>query len=140
MKRISDETFKKGEADKDKIIAVRIQDGEFYYIGMMENAENYSIKIPQNYEACHLMRDVVIAEGDIQKAGEVTDGWNRQMLLSNVYGEKNEFASFLKCVNPYYDNHGITDGDHDIFIVTREEIASVSDALKNGDYIFIMND
>lgn len=131
---------KKVKRTKIKSLLFVYRMGSFYYIGMMENAEDYSIKIPQNYEACHLMRDVVIVEGDIQKAGEVTDGWNRQMLLSNVYGEKNEFASFLKCVNPYYDNHGITDGDHDIFIVTREEIASVSDVLKDGDYIFIMND
>ena len=45
MKRISDELFVTGENrtySLDDVIAIRIQDGEFYFLGWMENAERYS--------------------------------------------------------------------------------------------------
>ena len=47
MKRISDELFVTGENrtySLDDVIAIRIQDGEFYFLGWMENAECYSIQ------------------------------------------------------------------------------------------------
>lgn len=44
MNRISDELFVTGENrtySLDDVIAIRIQDGEFYFLGWMENAERY---------------------------------------------------------------------------------------------------
>lgn len=49
MKRIIDELFVTEENrgySLDDIIAIRIQNGEFYFLGWMENAERYSILVP----------------------------------------------------------------------------------------------
>ena len=69
MKRISDELFVTGENrtySLDDVIAIRIQDGEFYFLGWMENAERYSIQWAKSNSK--IERDLLIASDDVYDA------------------------------------------------------------------------
>ena len=69
MKRISDELFVTGENrtySLDDVIAIRIQDGEFYFLGWMENAEHYSIQWAKSNSK--IERDLLIASDDVYDA------------------------------------------------------------------------
>ena len=74
MKRIYDESLK--NYNKDTIIALRIRKGEFYFLGWMEDAADYSMQIPVNVEACKLARNIV-ETGDIAMAISLCSGYNR---------------------------------------------------------------
>ena len=66
MKRISDELFVTGENrtySLDDVIAIRIQNDEFYFLGWMENAECYSIQWAKSNPK--IERDLLIASDDI---------------------------------------------------------------------------
>ena len=45
MLRMSDDYFVVKEPKKDSVIAVRIKNGEFYFLGWMEDAETYDMQI-----------------------------------------------------------------------------------------------
>lgn len=69
MKRIIDELFVTEENrgySLDDIIAIRIQNGEFYFLGWMENAERYSIQWAKSNSK--IERDLLIASDDIYDA------------------------------------------------------------------------
>ena len=42
MIRLSDALFISSEPDCDSVIAIRIKNGEYYFLGWMEDAENYN--------------------------------------------------------------------------------------------------
>ena len=152
MKRLSDEAFvgmQKGSYDK--IIAIRIEDGDFYFLGWMEDAENYAIQIPVNSYSCMLDRDAVVGCGDIISAIESCDGYNNILYdwemdsSGNVLHGANEkylnaydcFLSYVNC----YEKDGLSDpDDHDIFCLNADEFNNIIDALRNGDYIFVLDD
>lgn len=69
MKRIIDELFVTEENrgySLDDIIAIRIQNGEFYFLGWMENAERYSIQWAKSNSK--IERDLLIASDDVYDA------------------------------------------------------------------------
>lgn len=71
MKRIIDELFVTEENrgySLDDIIAIRIQNGEFYFLGWMENAECYSIQWAKSNSK--IERDLLIASDDIYDASD----------------------------------------------------------------------
>ena len=53
---------------------------------------------------------------------------------------KNVYERFLSFVRNY-ERNGVSDADdHDIFCMTTEEFQGIADALRDGDYIFVMED
>ena len=44
IKRISDETFKNSNFNYDDIVSIRIENGEFYFLGWMENGDGIKSK------------------------------------------------------------------------------------------------
>lgn len=61
MKRLNDESFinmSKTERNftPDDVIAIRVIDGEFYFVGWMEDADSYAIQIAADPMKCKLER------------------------------------------------------------------------------------
>lgn len=150
MRRMSDALFLNNKPDPDNVYAVRIKNGEFYMLALMENAEHYRIRQPKNYEQCRLLRDVVVSEGDLFAAFQNSDGYDTPsyllyemdddgLVIRNeekiFHTEYEEFLSLADC----YTRDGVSDeNDHDIFELSKDELSAISDALRDGDYIFII--
>jgi hypothetical protein len=134
MKRIYDESLK--NYNKDTIIALRIRKGEFYFLGWMEDAADYSMQIPVNVEACKLARNIV-ETGDIAMAISLCSGYNR---MYNICSQKegNEYNEFLSHIKPYTNNGADKKNLHDIFEVSQQELHDICGALRDGDYVFVV--
>lgn len=156
MKRLNDESFinmSKTERNftPDDVIAIRVIDGEFYFVGWMEDADSYAIQIAADPMKCKLERGAVIGCGDILGAIEGCGCYNRlsfdwlmdekgNVLCDKDTFFKNEYECFLSYVRAYERNGFGISNDHDIFILSSEELASFIDTLRDGDYVFILKD
>ena len=151
MNRICDETFINSGFDYDDIVAIRIENGEFYFLGWMEDAEHYKIQMMTDYTFGKLIRDSVSC-GSLYSAITECDGYDQHVFYAwivdddgNVIQEqeqayKNVYERFLSFVRNY-ERNGVSDSDdHDIFCMTTEEFQGIADALRDGDYIFVMED
>lgn len=157
MKRISDAKFVEIQPNKDKVIAIRIKNEKFYFLGWMENAEHYAIQLARNPYECQIDKGYIML-GSIFKAIESCEGYNNMVYAGEVNDiifaweekdtktpkSKDEFSNpydeFLFYVNNYRLHGVYNKSDHDIFILSNEELSDVCDALRDGDYIFIIND
>ena len=54
MIRLSDAVFISSEPDCDSVIAIRIKNGEYYFLGWMEDAENYNYVMAKHPEENHI--------------------------------------------------------------------------------------
>lgn len=150
MKRISDELFVTGENrtySLDDVIAIRIQDGEFYFLGWMENAERYSIQWAKSNSK--IERDLLIASDDIYDAITSCKDYNKaendwlmddkgNLLNKDDHEYRNAYKKFLSCINPYQRNGKSDPDDHNIFLMTQKEFGDCIDALRDGDYVFVI--
>lgn len=44
----------------------------------------------------------------------------------------------LSCINPYQRNGKSDPDDHNIFLMTQKEFGDCIDALRDGDYVFVI--
>lgn len=151
MQRISDELFVKQAYDLDKIVAVRVKDGEFYFLAWMENAPHYKIQQAMSSDGYLMDRGGLIFDGDIFSSVQATKEYNNMYLLyrtddnGNFEDEddakfQNAHEMFLTLVN-CYERNGVSDvDDHDILMLSKDELSSICDMLRDGDYIFIVTD
>ena len=150
MKRISDELFitdENREYGLDDVIAVRIQNGDFYFLGWMENAERYSIQWAQsNFK---IRRDFLVACDDIYDAITSCKEYNRMendwlidekgnLLNDEDHKYRNAYEKFLSNINSYQRNRKSDPNDHDIFLMTQKEFGDCIDAFRDGDYVFVI--
>lgn len=151
MKRVSDGKFVEMEYNKDKIVAIRIKNSEFYFLAWMEDAEHYQIQKATNSNGYLLDRTGLIFNGDIYDTIVNTKEYNSMYMLyetdddGNLIHEdekqfKNAYEEFLTLVDCYKRNGVSDEEDHDIFILTKEELCAVCDALRDGDYVLIVTD
>lgn len=151
MKRISDEKFVDMAYDEDKIVAIRVKDGEFYFLAWMENAPHYKIQQAMKPDGYLMDRAGLIFDGDIFSCVQETKEYNAMYLLyqtddaGNLKDEsdkqfKNVYEKFLTLIN-CYERNGVSDeSDHDILMLTKEELSSFCDMLRDGDYILIVTE
>lgn len=151
MRRISDETFVSANLDMDKIVAIRVKDGEFYFLAWMENAPHYKIQQAQSSGGYLLDRTGLIFDGDVFASVQAVKDYNHMYLLyctdddGNLEDEddaqyKNAYEKFLTLVNCYERNGIAAENDHDILILSKEELGSFCDLLRDGDYILVIED
>jgi hypothetical protein len=151
MRRISDRGFWEQLCPMDRVFALRIQEGEFYFLGWMEDAQNYRIMVPKDPMQCQLSRDLLLL-GEPYTAIEACDGYQRCYLAYETNEEghpvqeddaafENAYEAFLSYVNPY-ERNGIvsSDDDHEIFLLGMDEFAAIVDSLRDGDYVFLIDD
>lgn len=84
MNRICDETFINSGFDYDDIVAIRIENGEFYFLGWMEDADHYKIQMMTDYTFGKLMRDSISC-GSLYSAITECDGYDQHTPVSK-YG------------------------------------------------------
>ena len=151
MKRISDGIFTTSNFNYDDIVAIRIENGEFYFLGWMEDAETYKIQMMQDYTMGKLDRDAVLC-GSIYNAVTTCDGYGQNVFYGwivdndgiviqkkdQAYGSA--YARFLSFIREYERNGVFDNDDHDIFYLTSEEFQDIADVLRDGDYVFVMED
>ena len=146
MERISDEIFIKNRYDYDKIIALKICDGDFYLIGYMEDADQYKIKKPKYPSAYLLDKDILMINEAPKEAIENNPEYNRMECLYILNDNEVTVKMEDSTITPYekflslVENHGNDSNDHDIFITDSHELAQIIDSLKDGGYVFIFND
>lgn len=98
-----------------------------------------------------LDRSDLIITGDIFTCIQETKEYNSMILLyttdenDNLENEDDEqfdnaYEKFLTLVNCYERNGVVDEDDHDILMLTQEEISSFCDMLRDGDYIFMIED
>lgn len=145
MKRLSDNEFILSQTNMDNIYGIRIMDGEFYLMGLMEDAESYRIKKSMHCDGDFLERDHLISTGEILTDENMPARFailfelddNGRPKEEYIKDCENAYAYFLQLLRPYTRN-GVSDGDHDIFMLTKNEFSAICDALRDGDYIFIV--
>ena len=64
MIRIGDGNFIQNEPYMDTVVAIRIEKGEYYFLGWMEEAENYNIQIAKHPENCLLLAGHPVRNND----------------------------------------------------------------------------
>lgn len=146
MERISDEIFIKNRYDYDKIIALKICDGDFYLIGYMEDADHYKIK-KSKYRSKYLLdKDMLMIDETPKEAIETNSEYDsmEHLYVLNGYGvpvklEDSTISAYEKFLS-LVENHGNDPNDHDIFITDSHELAQIIDSLKDGEYVFIFRD
>lgn len=141
MERISDETFLEMQPDMDNVYAITVKDGEFYFCAWMEDAENYKIQAASSTDDCKLSRDLLIVNGDLYTAITECDGYHNAVYMAegDISDEEayKEFLSYVGC----YTRDGVSDeNDHDILIMTKDDICNCLDLLRDGDYIIVLDD
>lgn len=151
MKRISDEKFLAIKPYPDTVYGIRVKDGEFYFLAWMEDAPNYRIQQATQPNGYLMDRENLIWDGNIYKAVTSTKEYNSMNLLYNlddngniINDEDKEFANeyekFLSLINPYERNGKSDPDDHDILMLTNDELSSFCDLLRDGDYILIIDE
>lgn len=134
MKRVSDGLFIEANYNKDSIVGIRIKDGDFYLIGYMEDAGKYSFVIPKCWEDTVINRESVVVCGMI-----CAENLDSPAYICTEKENENPYEAFLGYIKPY-ERNGISDGDHDIFEVSKDDLSNIIDALRDGDYVFVLKD
>lgn len=135
MIRVDDDTFKEAKPDMDNIIAIRIQSGNIYFLGWMECAENYNIMITNHPENNSLNLDSFSDEESLYNDIVSCDGYNDCSLIT----AKNPYSDFLSYINCFEKDGQADTNDHEIFCFTSAELYAIVDSLRDGDYVFIID-
>lgn len=82
MVKISDKTFTtipyfpEGKVDKDNIYALRIDNGKIFFIGWMENAENYAIQMSNSISDSELDKSKLLGGASMYDCITSNPGYN----------------------------------------------------------------
>ena len=135
MLRMSDDYFVVKEPKKDSVIAVRIKNGEFYFLGWMEDAETYDMQIALHPEKNQLDEDWFCDKRCLYNAVTSCPGYNEMILVK----DESPYRKFLSYMENYERNHKRDEDDHDIFYLTEKELYMIYDSLRDGDYVFVIS-
>ena len=136
MKQIPAKEFLKGEFDPDTVVAMRVANGEYYFLAHMENAEEYRIKQLKNSNG-EWLNTLLMLHGEVNEAIYNIDGYNDMYILYETENcvpireadkaFKNEFDKFLSLYN--FDA---------IFELSKYDFKDLT--LKDGNYVFVITD
>lgn len=96
MIRLSDALFISSEPDYDTVIAIRIKNGEYYFLGWMENTEGYKYVIAKHPEENLLDRDCFSDANSLYCNIISCDGYNDAYLLAKNENPYSDFLSNIK--------------------------------------------
>lgn len=137
MRRLSTDTFLNNtDITLDNVIAIRIQNGNFYFLGWLKSNENYNIQLAD--KTINLQKDIIMLQ-NLYQAVILSDGYNLP-LSTHTLKESNPKLTLLTQIKPYQPENGVTDpNDYEIFEMDDAELSCICDALRDGDYIFVSN-
>lgn len=126
MKRLDTYTFINGDINKDKIVALEINNGHIYFIGWMEDAESYSIQWAGDEN--EIYANILRLTKDLYHVITHSPGYD-----DFTYDEttENEYKYFLECLNENIQNIPILK-------LKTSELIALYDVLKDGIYVLVM--
>ena len=136
MLRMSDDAFVNKAPSKDTIVAIRIQNGEYYFLGWMEDSENYDMQISNHPERNLLSRGCFWDRKVLYEEITSCDGYNDVTSIK----DSEPYRKFLSYIRNYERNGKSDENDHDIFQFSEGELLAICDALKDGDYVFVITE
>lgn len=149
MKKLTMEQFLAEKPDPDSVVAVRIKNGEWYFLAWMEDAEHYRIQAAQDINGYLMIKEILSETGDVYEAVQNTAEYNFMDVLYNLDDDGNVTSEKDKNFNDEYDRFLslFTFGrfvcgrakcaDLQILKISQKEIRENGDLLRDGDYIFI---
>ncbi len=135
MKRISAEVFRNTKFDEN-VTAIRIEDGEIYFLAWFEDTENYNMVLAN--KPILLDRSICMLNSMVE-AVCWSEGWQRAM-STKVIATFDRESEILEYINPYIRNGKSNEDDYEIFIMSLSEWQNILDSLRDGDYIIILNE
>ena len=150
MRKMTKKRFLAEKPDPDSVIAVRIKDGEWYFLAWMEDAEHYRIQAAQDINGYLMIKEILSETGDVYEAVQNTAEYNFMDVLYNLDDDGNVTSEKDKNFNDEYDRFLslFTFGrfvcgrakcaELQILEISQKEILENGDLLRDGDYIFIM--
>ncbi len=107
-------------------IALRIENEEFYLLGVRYDNVDYVLNDPLFLDR----EDMIVPDTRVGYMPFLIDAAKK-----NSTKKENILISSIRS----YTRNGISEeDDKDIFIVSEDELSDIIDALRNGDYIFMM--
>ena len=146
MRKINDSIFVTMQYDPDKIVGIRVYNGDLYFIAYMEDAVHYKIKQAMNSNGYLLDKTALLLDGDIFTCIENIEHYNHMYILYELDDEENliceDDKDFLNAHDKFLSllNYKWNKEEHEIFILTQKELAGLCDALHDGDYVFILTE
>lgn len=154
MERLYYESFIQGSYGEE-VYAISVKDGEIYTKAWVEEWPDASRRIPEGVnepfrilstsvsEGIALDKGTIVCEKSMFKVIMEAEDYNNP-LYYHYETDRTDFESVYDCLCSFvkpYSNHGKVDSnDYDIFKMTFEEFQSIYDALRDGDYIFVIED
>jgi len=137
------EQFVKNEPNKDSVTGIKIENGEFYFLMWMENAEHYSIQKAMSSDGYKMNTSPISESGDMYSAVQSVAEYNSMYILY----EKDDSGNLVNKEDAVYVN------SHDYFgyamyakpekltvlEVSKTELQAIFNSLKDGLYIMIVN-
>lgn len=134
--------------NQDRVVAVRIKDGEFYFLAWMENAEHYRIQAAQKSNGYLMDKGFLFRTGDIYEAVQSTEEYNSMDVLYQIDDCGNameteftdEYDRFLALFAFGKFAQSRTIDLLDIISISSNEFHNFGETFRDGDYIFIVDD
>lgn len=134
MQRKGKEWFLNKKPNPDNVIGVSVHDNKWYFLGWMEDAENYRMQLPKSEIGLLIDKNLVKKEGIVSAINQI-DAYNSLVygyLLDNPDGfkkcNKDEYEAFYGVIRPNY-----------IYLISDYE-SLCDEKLEDGSYIFIKKD
>lgn len=150
MEKLTMGQFLAKKPNPDSVVAVRIKNGEWYFLAWMEDAEHYRIQAARDIDGYLMIKEILSETGDVYEAVQNTAEYNFMDVLYNLDDDGNVIGEEDKDFDDEYDRFLslFTFGrfacgkakctDLQILEISQKEIRGNGDLLRDGDYIFIM--
>lgn len=126
MKRLDTYTFINGDINKDKIVALEINNGHIYFIGWMEDAESYSMQWAGDGNEIDI--NALRLTEDLYHVITHSPGYD-DFTYDETTG--NEYEYFLECIDANIQNIPILK-------LKTSGLIALYDVLKDGIYVLVM--
>lgn len=146
MKKYTDKMFLAEKPNQDRVVAVRIKDGEFYFLAWMVNAERYRIQSADNLNGYLMDREYLLKTGDIRKAVQKTGKYMDVLYRIGANGNSidkefaDEYERFLSLFTFGRFSASRITAWYGIIGLSENELRDFGEDFHDGDYIFIMDE
>lgn len=146
MKKYTDKMFLAEKPNQDRVVAVRIKDGEFYFLAWMVNAERYRIQYADNHNGYLMDREYLLKTGDIRKAVQKTGRYMDVLYRIGANGNSidkefaDEYERFLSLFTFGRFSASRITAWYGIIGLSENELRDFGGDFHDGDYIFIMDE
>ena len=119
-----------------------IDNGKIFFIGWMENAENYAIQMSNSISDSELDKNKLLGGASMYDCITSNPGYNDMHYACEKENGKFINTADAACKNEYERFLTLVDSatgekNHKIFCIIPSEIKYIIDSLRDGNYVFI---